>query len=268
MIITINNTIKNIFFVGDIHGSWNLITYQIRQYNIRNSVFIFCGDIGIGFEKLEHYTNNVIPELHKILKKHNNIFIWIAGNHDDPKYFENQIINTDYVKCVPNYTIVNVCDKNILCISGGISIDRSYRKQNDSVKIVNYMKWHNCDFNIADKNCIKSYWPDEYVKYRPKVEEHIDIICTHSAPSFCFPTDKGDIVTDFAAYDMELIKDINDERNTLDNIYEDYKDEITHWYYGHFHRSKTEIINTIQFKLLSIGEICKHYVSTDNNNIL
>ena len=56
--------------------------------------------------------------------------------------------------------------------------------QNDSVSIVRYMKYHNCDYQTAEQNCLKTYWPDEPVIYRPKVEEHIDIICSHSAPSF------------------------------------------------------------------------------------
>lgn len=251
----------------DVHGAWNLVIYQIRQHNIRDSVFIFCGDVGIGFERLEHYTNHVIPELYKVLKKFNNIFIWVAGNHDDPKYFEQQLINTKYVKTIPNYSVINACDKNILCVGGGISIDRLPRQQNDSVRLVKYMRYHDCSYEIAAKECPLSYWSDEYVKYRPKVDQTIDIICTHTAPSFCFPNDKGGIVAAFAEYDSELIKDIDEERATMDRIYEDYKNEVKYWYYGHFHKSQMQTINNTMFKLLNIGEICRHYVPS-NNNIL
>lgn len=128
------------------------------------------------------------------------------------------------------------------------------------------MKYHNCDYQTAELSCLKSYWPDEPVIYRPKVEEHIDIICSHSAPSFCYPNDKGGIVKDFAAYDSELLNDIDNERAVLDRVYEDYKNEVTHWYYGHFHKNQMQTINNTMFKLLNIGEIVRHY--SDNNNTL
>lgn len=56
----------------------------------------------------------------------------------------------------------------------------------------------------------------------------MDIICSHSAPSFCYPTDKGEIVMEYANYDETLLEDIQKERETLDLIYNDYKDTITH----------------------------------------
>lgn len=41
MLIQLPDTIKDLYIVGDCHGSWNIVTYHIRQYNIKNSVFIF-----------------------------------------------------------------------------------------------------------------------------------------------------------------------------------------------------------------------------------
>ena len=49
-------------------------------------------------------------------------------------------------------------------------------------------------------------------------------------------------------------------------VYEDYKDTITHWYYGHYHASKSEEINGCIFRLLDIGELSKHV--TDNYGFL
>lgn len=267
MLINISNTIEDIYIVGDVHSQWNLVINKIRQYNIRNSIFIFCGDIGIGFERLRHYTDHVIPQLYKILKKFNCIFIWIRGNHSDPKYYENQLINTDYIKCVPDYSIINVCGLNILAIGGAISVDRMLRKNNDSIAVVRYMKYHNCNYKTAIENIIPTYWENEQIAYKPKVNEHIDIICSHSAPSFCYPLTKGEIVTEYAKYDPSLIKDIETERSILNKVFEDYKDQITHWYYGHFHQSNIQIIDNITFKLLNIGEICRHVIPS-NNDIL
>lgn len=263
MLINLPDTIKSIYFVGDVHGAWNTVTYHINFYKIQDAAFIFCGDVGIGFEKLAHYTDHVVPSLHKVLKKYNCIFLFIRGNHDDPKYFEHQLINTQYVKCIPDYSIINIGEHNILCVGGGISIDRIYRKNQNSIRLVDYMKWHNCDYSTAEQQCPLLYWENEPIIYQPKVEEHIDIICSHSAPSFCYPNDKGCIVAKFAEFDPELIKDIDEERATLDKVYEDYKDTVTHWYYGHFHKNQMQTINNIVFKLLDIGEIVRYYSDSD-----
>lgn len=228
MIINLPEYIQDIYIQGDLHGAFELTTYQIKQFNIKNSVFIICGDCGFGFEPFEHYINNIIPILTKTLKKYNCIILYIRGNHENSQYFNEQLINTKYIKTIPDYSIIKVLNHNILCIGGGISIDRVSRKHNDSVNIVKYMKYHNCNYEIAEVNSPKTYWENEPVIYKPKVTEHIDIICSHSAPSFCFPIDKGPMVQTFATYDHELLKDIDNERTTLDKVYEDYKDSITH----------------------------------------
>lgn len=130
------------------------------------------------------------------------------------------------------------------------------------------MKYRNCDYKTAELNAPKTYWEDEIVQYRPKVDAKIDIICSHTAPSFCFPTDKGSIVQEYSQYDNELLKDIEEERAVMDMVYNDYKDDITNWYYGHFHQSNTQIVDNICFRLLNIGETCRYYDPSSSNNIL
>lgn len=258
MVIKIPETVCNLCMVGDVHSDWNRVAYHIRHNKIHDTAFIFCGDVGLGFEKLEHYTNNVIPGLEKSLKKHNCYFFWSAGNHDSRQIFDNQLIWTEYVKAVPDYSIIQFKDKNILCISGGVSVDRYYRRHQNSLYMIDYMKWHECSYEIAEQNSKKCYWEDEMPIYKPKVEERIDIICSHSAPSFCFPSFKGAFVLQWAEYDKELLSDLDKERAVFDKVYEDYKDTVTHWYYGHFHKSNFEVINNTSFRLLDIGEIYQH----------
>lgn len=264
MIINIPESIQDIYAVGDVHSAWNIVIYHIKQYKIQNSVFIYCGDVGIGFNSLEYYMNTIIPELHKTLKKFNDIFLWVRGNHENPKYYNEQLINTEYVKTIPDYSIIKGLGHNILCVGGAISIDRTSRIAYDNKEIVRYLQHHNCNYREAEQKARKTYWEDEAIVYQPKIEEPIDIICSHSAPSFCYPYDKGPIVQDFAEYDPKLIEDITKERQILDKVYEDYKDTLTHWYYGHFHQSNMETINGVMFKLLNIGEICRH-VNSDLN---
>lgn len=77
----------------------------------------------------------------------------IAGNHDDPTYYDGKIINTKWVKAVPNYCIVEVDNKRVLCISGAISIDRSYRKNLNNTKLNNYIYYHKCNMETALQQC-------------------------------------------------------------------------------------------------------------------
>ena len=128
------------------------------------------------------------------------------------------------------------------------------------------MKWHNCSYEIAELNAKKCYWEDEFPVYQPKLSEKVDIICTHTSPTFTFPSFKGDFVLDWAKYDETLLEDLNRERRVFDFIYEDYKDTVTHWYYGHFHKSNIEKIHNTNFRLLNIGEIY-HHVTDDNYSL-
>lgn len=258
--------VKDIYMDGDEHGSFEQITYKIKRYNITDAVIIICGDCGFGFEHEEFYTKHLLPKLHKTLKKHNVKLIFIRGNHDDPAYFDGKRINTKWICAIPDYTIIQACNRNILCIGGGISIDREWRKTVDFRKAEKYAFYHKCSIKEALTKIIYSYWSDEQIKYRKKIDHHIDIICSHSSPSFCYPSTKGDIALRFAENDSTLLDDIQKEREILDKVYDDYKDTITHWYYGHYHASKIEEINGCIFRLLDIGEFSRHV--TDNYGFL
>lgn len=193
----------------------------------------------------------------------------LRGNHDDKSFFvDNEFQEDKNIYLVPDYTVVNVCGKNILCIGGGISVDRVFRQKQDSHKIVKFMKFTNATYKEAEKMCPKTYWTDEPVEYKMRVLEKVDILTTHTAPSFCYPFDKGQIVREYSIYDKNLVDDIFQERHYMDMIFNDYKDQITHWYYGHFHQSYTEIINDIQFKLLNIDEFARFTASSDIDDSL
>lgn len=236
MTINIPNTINSLYFCGDLHGNLQYLKYQIKQYNMQNSCIICAGDVGLGFSD----NSQEMSFLNKFCKNKNVYLIFVRGNHDNPEIFLNRLYN-DYCKTVCDYDVINVCNLNILCVGGGISIDRTWRKTHTKT----------------------SYWENESIIYNPKLEDKIDIIVSHSAPSFAFPVGIGKIVTDFAINDPTLINDVIQERKTLDLVWEDYKNDITHWYYGHYHSTQYQVIDNVTFKLLDISEIVRHV--TDNN---
>ncbi|MFR9542197.1 MAG: metallophosphoesterase family protein [Rikenellaceae bacterium] len=244
--ITIPETIESLYICGDIHGDFRTLIYNIKRLNIENAAIIVAGDCGFGFEKEDHY-KNLYNGLSRTLAKLNIFVLMIRGNHDDPAYFNGHRINYKRFKCVADYSVVVFNENNILCIGGGISIDRTMRKMD-----MEYYK-------VVKGRDITSYWEDENVVYNPEVISQlppINAVVTHSAPSICFPTSKKGIEDWFRA-DSELEADLDKERSRLDKILHDLRQgnhPLTDWYYGHFHASKAETIDKINYHLLDIME--------------
>lgn len=237
MVVNVENVDK-LIITADKHGQLEEITYFLNSNHIDNACIVVCGDVGLGFNKGDDLQ---IKYVEKCLAKHSSIVIACRGNHDNPLIF-NEFHYQNLFKTVPDYTIVNIMDKNILCLGGAISIDRSWRQS-------------------LNKNNV--WWPDEGFVYQPKVEHRIDIICSHAAPDFVYPYIKNDAVLYYAVKDPILINDIDKERSLLTQVYNDYKDTLTHWYYGHYHDSHYELIDNTSFRLLNIAEFYNHV--TDNN---
>jgi predicted phosphodiesterase len=226
---------------------------------MKDCVIIVAGDCGFGFNKEGYYHqifNKYIP-----LLEQNNIFIYfVRGNHDDSSYFEEQKINYERIKTVPDYSVIKIDNKNILCVGGAISIDRTWRKQKEFV-INKHKKEHKK----------KLYWKDEAPIYsQEKLEEIcengiiINGIISHTNPHFAYPTSKNG-VKNWARVDKELHNDVNNERHTLTNIYDFFKGKkmnLDFWCYGHHHVHNTQnyekttmyAINEMQFKQIQLTE--------------
>jgi len=268
------NTIKfndanGLTFVGDVHGQWSTLAHKASvQYQLENYVIIQLGDFGIGFHSEEH--NKVeLKKLNSKLKKKKNHLVVVRGNHDDPKYFDG-VYSKSYsnIHLVSDYTVIEIfytrelpqddnslyfappiftISKNILCIGGGLSVDRTER-----------WRWE------REKPGRKYYWEGEMPIYNEsKIDEinkkfpnNIDIIASHTAPSFVYPYTKSGIQS-WIMVDMQLKYDVDTERKTMDNNFYKIKDNqkiLSKWYYGHFHATQTTRVNNIDFCLLDICE--------------
>ena len=218
---------NNVIFCGDVHGLTNLKSISLNYIkNIKDTLIIFCGDIGLGFCSPILEKNN-IKDCNEIIKPYNIHYILLRGNHDDPKFFiKDSEYNQSNITVIPDYTILNTNKHNILCIGGAISIDRTSRIPNIS------------------------YWDTETIiplndDLKEKIKTlsyNIDIICTHNAPTYVKPVnpnpnDAGEFVEAWSSYDKELKQDVWNDRTTLNDLHEFIKQyhHITHWIYGHFH---------------------------------
>ncbi len=248
---------KRLMFLGDLHGNFGLIGQYIDRFGIKDTYIIQVGDFGVGFKSLIKEKRE-LELYHKKLVKNNVIVYAIAGNHDYPKYFENDPFGFTNIKLVKDYTVlsldVNGVIKNILCIGGAVSVDRRLR-----------MTKAQREGNFDIRTGREAWWPDETFNLdldRLNKFRDINIVVTHTAPDYCFPdncTGLGPFVNNIIKQtgDEELRLDLLDERRQLTLAAQAIKEhnDIEFWYYGHFHRNETTNIYGTKHRLLGVGEL-------------
>lgn len=239
--------------IGDTHTLGTLFKI-IDSNNLRDSNLIHVGDFGLGFVSIAQDLKN-LELIDEMLMETNNRLYVIRGNHDNPIFWDKSkglnLPKLHNLVLVEDYSVFKIEDKNVLFVGGAISIDRQPRKE---------------DFPYP------SWWEDETFKYDPlKLDKaivkagNIDIVVTHTAPSFCKPRkgSKSSIVDHYAviekAHGNNLCEELDKERLNVDELYNDlithYKKTPSHWFYGHFHSSWKEKISKINFVLLGINEV-------------
>lgn len=217
-----------------------------------DTLLIIAGDCGFGFENFGYY-ENMYNKNKRRLNKHNNHVLFVRGNHDNPYYFNECAFNHKRMKTIPDYSIITACGHTILCVGGGVSIDRLSR--------IETMKRHFMKRDIPLSKGL--YWEDELPVFRPDIIEEIttkydvDTVVTHTCPSFCEPLSK-DGVRDWILQDPQLSDDMTTERDVMTKIYDEltlYGHPLTNWIYGHFHRSWHMPYDDVMFSMLDIEEL-------------
>lgn len=248
-----------------IDGFFTSSNHRIRKKrNFNNSLIIIAGDCGIGFHKFKFY-QDLFNKIHQFLIDNNIVICMVRGNHDDPSYFENDLFNLSNIKLIQDYTVIQTCGKNILCVGGGISIDRVWRKQREHV--INKHK--------PKSSHKKMYWENEGVVYDfDKMEEivnselKIHYVVSHSSPSFAFPYTKEGLAY-WMKIDKDLSKDVDIERQNLTKIYEHLQlsnNKLEGWVYGHFHKMWHEIIDNVHFDCLNCELNCRELIRYANES--
>ena len=292
--------VKNVFVMGDIHGDFKTLLYNLKtnanckikinpcneidkkfnynrngytkRYRLPNrfnkSIIFVAGDCGFGFNKDVYYQTELV-KLNNFLADCEIHIIFIRGNHDDPRFFNTDILQFSNIHCVPDYSIVKTENLTTLCVGGGLSIDRVWRKQQEE-RINRY----------NNSNPKRLYWEDEMPVFdKDKLNEiieskiKIDSIITHTAPSFATPKVKESSIKWIEA-DPSLKKDIKSERKVMDDIFKFLNDGegIKFWAYGHFHLNDVRKNYGVLFLALAndmsifdpFSEIKKYEAKTNN----
>jgi len=243
-----------LFYLGDIHGNFNLVSSYVKKFDIKDSIIIQVGDFGVGFKKIEKEKRE-LEMIHTLLVKNNVTLYAFRGNHDYKPYFDNDPFDLSNIKLLPDYSILNINDKNVLCVGGAVSVDRMYR----------YTKAQRQGQFII-KNGNESWWPDEVfnldIDIVSKMKD-IDIVLTHTCPGYCPPDNTfsfGPFVEGLIkdTGDVDLKTDLNFERQQVSELFHILKlngNDIKYNYYGHFHASNSTTIDGCIYRMLGVGEL-------------
>lgn len=207
--------------MGDIHGRFDFI-YQWQNRN-ESSHLVQVGDFGIGFSD----SAQRIVRLNEVLSQKDNTLYVVRGNHDDPSWFNNSTHQKfTHIKFVSDGEVLEILGKKILCVGGGISIDRKHRKPG------------------------KSYWVGEEMEYDDQVEvilpnNDIDIVVTHIMKNDIHGLAKSALVDEWASVDGLLRGDLRKEQEEFCKLHDTVTAHIRGmwgpkrrlWFYGHYHKS-------------------------------
>ena len=253
---------------GDIDGLMNMIfdeeKYRQRGYKPRRSqqskkmtqqidkLCIVCGDTNIGFKNSIFYRDK-FDFFNSSLSSFGVVVLFIRGNHDNPSYFNGENFNFSNIKTIEDYSIVKVFgNNNILCIGGGWSCDKSWRKEQE--ERINKFR---SDTSFKKK----LFWDDERPIYdEEKLNEifkekiNISFVCSHDCPSFvgkeCHKTEIDTMIDQWSKNDDSLLEYVAESQESLDKVYDfllSHKNNIVKWYYSHYHVNKTEKIGNTEF---------------------
>lgn len=251
----------DVYCTGDIHGNFGVLL-NFCQRNLSDCAVVCCGDIGVGFNK-DRYYEEVFRHMTKRLDALGIEFYMLRGNHDDPSYFNGDGRKYGIINLVPDYSVLQTPNHNVLMVGGATSVDRMERVKHDIVSMRKAAV-----MGSKSKNR-KTYWIDETPVYDPsKLNDirlagiSIDCVCTHTSPSFCHPNDFSSI-KGFFEKDLSLKSYVIEERATMDNILKwlcENNMRPDTWCYGHYHKHYNELIEGTEYVLL---DMCREH----GNNI-
>lgn len=204
-----------------------------------NLVIIVNGSNVFGTKSLGYYIKK-FEKINNVLAS-NNVHILFTRGNDDPKYFEDGLINFTNIKTIKDYSVVKLSNLNYLCIGGGVSIDRQWKLEQEK-RIGKVMYWENEGINYDEEKI------DEIIN-------SIDVGCviTTSSPTFVYPSFNSLKSTAWVKNDNGILQEVNSERKIMDKIYHKFieRDKKPYaWIYSKFTESNQSFSNDIFFKSL------------------
>ena len=243
------NTLKK---MKSSYGGWDNGTYN-------NSVIIVSGNCGIGNKSMKYY-QDTFEKLDRILADNNCFVFFVRGNNDDPTMFNEEKINFEHVKTIPDYSIISLKNFNCLCIGGSVSLDKEWKLSQEKI-FGKKLFWEGEQPFFNEKEL------DEILK-----KYKIGCVVSSTSPSFAFPGTNAFNKSKWFKEDASIKAVFSKERKTLDKIYDkildaDIKPYV--WLYGRFKQHSQTKVNDIIFDSLSsfqfenVGQLISSYFGID-----
>lgn len=223
---------------GDLHRKFKDFISLLKEMDIRDENILNVGDFGIGFAN-DDMEQMVVLNAELELR---NIHMWVQrGNHDDPRYFMGKYLNKfSNLHFVPDYSVLEIEGQKVLFIGGAISVDRMRLKKlmlaEDSAGKL--------PIHFDSERIVLS---EENVDMLSEIRG-LDVVVTHSAPSYCFPFGVGIIPEE----DITLRQELIEERRILDRIFGIImkNNNVRYHIYGHFHKyNQQESVDVVHYCL-------------------
>ena len=234
----ITSTHKRTVYAGDIHGEFKTLIYELKRLDITDALVVCLGDISLGFNKTQYYIQ-IFNYMQKQLEKMNNTVVFFRGNHDNPEFFEKDMIGKTFNNIIiaSDYTIIDQNSIISLIVGGAISTDRIKRTLN------------------------KTYWSDEDIKIDEDLfisikDKNITKVLTHTAPTNVWPLDNPGL--SWIEFDEELTDDENNSRDKLQYLLDmliKNGNKITNWYHGHYHDNHFNVYKDIKFRCIEMNKL-------------
>ena len=261
---------KSVVVCGDIHGKFDELVYRITTlYGMTDTVVIVAGDCGFGFHRRGYY-DTVYERLQPKLEKANCRVVFVRGNHDNPAYFDGEVVNKKRWIAVPDYSFVSACGKRILCVGGATSVDRYNRESYKPVFDQNGNEGPRKRIGISHIDKMTNFDPADWWPYEtPYYDESIlssvdrtgrtfDTVVSHIPPSMCEDVTPPTWLSYLVENDPTLTDDMKRDRETMDALLHYlrwYCHPIRNWLYGHYHHSWNAEIDGIHYTMLKTMEM-------------
>lgn len=166
--------VRQVLFLGDTHGSFQVFEKAVRQARkYQTNVIVQLGDFGYWVHV--DPGKSFITYLNVLLEREDMWVLWIRGNHENTeelfKHFEepypDELIQiSSRIWHVPDGMFFSIGDTSFLACGGSVSVDKAHRVEG------------------------LSWWRDETISYRqvtectrPEVVDSVvDVVLSHDAP--------------------------------------------------------------------------------------
>lgn len=218
------------------------------------AIVIFNGDCGF----MERPIEDVIDALSRyndMFEKKNVHIFFIRGGGEDPSWFNDGKILLSNIKCIEDYSLIITKHVNILCVGGGVSIDKTWKESKKETE--------------SSKDALPSY--DENKLSQLVSSHYIHAVLTPTQPTFVSPYIDSITSSEWLKDKKNLIEMIWSSRLVSDRIYSYLACDCTSLPFIWLHQlsgnlmSRSSRINNIVFHPIQNSQIVNITSLIENN---